>query len=131
MLLLSTLHIAHHTTKRALSFPREYLGREEARSISVAPLATLPPPRSNGYSSKGDNLKKKLEGGTIDIKWEAKDCGGPNKRPSVTSSGSTPSHLSSSFLTAKPSFLLPSLELTNRTEGGEGPHGQKGPQNTN
>jgi hypothetical protein len=103
-LALYTPHSSSYNKERALSFAHEYLGREEARSISMAPLATLPPPRSNGYSSKGDNLKKKLEGGTIGIKQAAQDSGGPNKRPFATPSSSTRSHLSSSFLTAKLSF---------------------------
>lgn len=55
-----------YNKEKALSFAREYLGREEAHSIAVTPLAILPPPKSNG--SKGDNLKKNIVGSTIGIK---------------------------------------------------------------
>jgi hypothetical protein len=103
--------------ERALSFAREYLGREESRSISMAPLAIMPPLFSNNYSNGGDTIKlkttltksvrkgqpKKTTGGTTGIKRAAQDMGGPSKRASRTSSG-TPSHLSSFFWSAEPSF---------------------------
>jgi hypothetical protein len=113
-----------YNKERALSFTRDYLGREEAWSIFVAPLAILPPPMSNGHSNGGDTLMlksastkgvrkaqpKRSAGGTPGIKRTTQDIGGPNKRASGTSSGSTPFHLSSSFWIAKPSFPIPSLE---------------------
>jgi hypothetical protein len=74
-----------YNKERALSFAREYLGREEGRLISVAPLAIMPSPLSNGYSNGGDPLKiksaptksarkaqpKKMTGGTTGIKHVA------------------------------------------------------------
>jgi hypothetical protein len=48
-----------YNKERALSFAREYLGREEARLISTALLPIMPPLLSNGYSNGGDPLKLK------------------------------------------------------------------------
>jgi hypothetical protein len=100
-----------YNKERVLSFAREYLGREEARLISVAPLTIMPLPLNNGYSNGGDPLKlksaptksakkaqaKKMTGDATGIKRAAQDTGGPSKRALGATSCSTSPHLSSSF----------------------------------
>jgi hypothetical protein len=122
-----------YNKERALSFAREYLRREEAQSISMAPLAIMPLLFSNGYSNRGDTIKlkttptksvrkaqpKKTTGGTTINKRAAYDIGGPSKRTLGTSSGSTPSHLSSSFWSAKLSFPYTVVGV-DKSDGGHG-----------
>jgi hypothetical protein len=120
-----------------LSFTRGDLKREQTQTLSITPLASLPPLASYG-SSEGDSRKSTtrtrppLTGanikaappqrpttGTISIKRAAMDIGGPSKRPAPTLAGGTSSINTSSFHTTRMSLshTLVGIDLPN---GGRG-----------
>jgi hypothetical protein len=109
-----------YNLERDLSFTQGDLEREKTQTMSITPLASLPPPASYG-SSEGDSLKstastrppftgakvkaappRRPMTGAIGIKRPATDIGGPSKRPASTFLGNTSS--TSSFHTAKASL---------------------------
>jgi hypothetical protein len=116
-----------------LSFTLRDLEREESQSVSITPLAIMPPPVSYGLS-EGDNLKStawtrpphtddkikpappwRPTTGIIGIKRAASDVSGPSKCPATTLSGSTSSRNTSSVQIARPSLshTLVGIDLPN------------------
>jgi hypothetical protein len=115
--------------------PESTFVREEARIVTEASLAIMPPPSytmSGGLSLKTTARSKAPQGGakekmvptqpttgTLGLKQKALDVSGPRKHSVVMPTGNMVSHASSSFQTARPSLSYTVVGVR-KPEGGYG-----------
>lgn len=128
-----------YNREKAMAFAKEYLEREEARQISTVPFAIMPPPSKSiggeppkklapAKKTKKDQSKK-TSGSKTGPKRAASDNDSPTKRASGAPSSGSPSHLSSSFWSAKPSFPYTVIGTDTPNGGrGKGLMAKKGPK---